>query len=161
MNPSEELEQSYPSVELAHPIAVASYDVALKRLDSIDGRLQTILAFVTAISAAVPTIAGARGVTFRSFWFYASASFFLVIVVLGIYARLAGNVLVLNPSMLFDDWLDKPTWEFKKDFISFAGDAFDHNIALVDLKWRHSVTITILFSAQAVCLAAWILGNRP
>jgi hypothetical protein len=36
----EELEKTYPAVELAYPLAVASYDVSLQRLDGMDGRLQ-------------------------------------------------------------------------------------------------------------------------
>jgi hypothetical protein len=58
---SEELNKAtYPGVELAYPLAASSYDVALKRFDAMDGRLQTILAFIVATSAAVPALAAGR-----------------------------------------------------------------------------------------------------
>src|SRR5688572_21643982 len=72
--------ETYPGVELAYPIAVASYDVALRRLDVMDGRLQTLMAFIVAVSAAVPSIAANRGIQFRSYWFYAALISFVLAI---------------------------------------------------------------------------------
>jgi hypothetical protein len=155
----EELEKTYPAVELAYPIAVAAYEVALKRLDGMDGRLQTILAFIVAVSAAVPPVAANRGIHFRSPWFYAALGIFILSVVIGTWARLAGAPKVLNPRKAFNHWLHKSDWEFKKDFIAFAADDFDYNRKLVKLKWLSTVAITLLFACQAVCLAVWVMGS--
>ncbi len=154
------LEQQYPSVELAFPLAIVSYDVAIKRLDTMDGRLQTIMAFVVTVSAAIPSIAGPRGVRFQSIWFYIATAIFIITIAIGTYARLMGTIKVLKPKMLFEHWLHKPAWEFKKDFISFAGDDFEHNVGLVEHKWKCTVAITLLFFFQTVCLAVWVAGNR-
>ncbi|MCK7579882.1 MAG: hypothetical protein MZV65_32095 [Chromatiales bacterium] len=54
----------------------ASYETAAKRLDSIDNRLQTLLAFVAAVSVAVPSIAHARGCRFSPLWFYGAVTLF-------------------------------------------------------------------------------------
>lgn len=153
------LEQLYPSVELAYPIAVASYDVALRRLDAMDGRLQTILAFVVTVSAAIPALASNRGVNFRSCWLYAAIVTFILTIGFGTYARLMGKIKVLKPEMLFNHWLHKPLWEFKKDFVAFAGDDFNHNLALSELKWKFTVAITLLFFLEAIFLAVWVVGS--
>jgi hypothetical protein len=151
------IETEYPSIELAYPIAVASYEVAAKRIDAMDNKLQTMLAFIVTVSVSVPTIANAKGVNFKSVWFYSATLFFAFSIALGIYARLAGNMRVLKPSKLFDGWLaDKPA-EFMKDMIYHAGEDFNANLELVNRRWRYLTTITILFIAEAVCLTVWVL----
>ena len=155
----EELEKKYPRVDLVYPLAVDSYDVALRRLDGMDGRLQTMLAFIVAVSAAVPPVAANRGIHFRSPWFYAAIGIFVFSVALGTWARLARAPKVLNPRKAFTSWLHKPEWEFKKDFIAYAADDFDYNRELVNFKWVCTVVVTVMFSFQAVCLAVWVLDS--
>jgi hypothetical protein len=156
------LEQQFPSVELAYPLAVAAYDSATKRLDSIDGRLQTILAFIVTVSVIVPSIAAGRGVSFQSGWFYAALIVFIVAIGIGIWARLTGDVRLLSPSNLFQEWLSDSEWQFKKDMIYHAGQDFDKNMKLALLKWRCSVAVTLLFVLQAVCQTVWVLSAaRP
>jgi len=158
METANSLEHQYPGVELAYPMAVSSYDTAMKRSDTIDGKLQTILAFVAVVSIAIPSIANARGVSFSSYWFYFGLLFFISIVAIGIYARLVGSIRVISPEMLFEEWLHKPAWEFKKDFIAFAGNDFNHNLQIISYKWKLTTLITIIFFFQVVCLTAWVLG---
>ncbi len=157
----EELEKEFPSVELAYPLAVASYESASKRLDSVDGRLQTILAFIVTVSVAIPSIASGRGIPFQSYWFYASFFFFVSGIGVGIWARLYGNVRLITPTNLFQDWLRDSKWQFQKDMIYHAGQDFDANMKLVNQKWRCSVAVTLLFVLQAVCQTVWVLGSRP
>jgi hypothetical protein len=156
-----ELEKTYPSIDLAYQIAVASYDSMARRLDAVDGRLQTILAFVVSISAAVPTLAGTRGVHFKSGWFYAAAVLFLTSIAVGTVARLAGNLQVLSPHKLYEKWLHLPPIEFKKDGIYHASRDFIANRNLVYRKWLSSVVVTILFALEAMALAVWVLSGRP
>ena len=153
MQTLEELQKTYPRVDLVYPIAVDSYDVALRRLDNIDSRLQTILAFIVTVSAAVPSVAANRGIHFKSWWFYAALAVFGVSIVLGTWARLARAPKVLNPRKALTGWLQKPEWEFKKDFISFAADDFDFNRNLVNVKWVCTVIVTLLFACQAVTIS--------
>ena len=151
--------KTYPGVELAYPIAVASYDIALRRLDVMDGRLQTLMAFIVAVSAAVPSIAVSRGIHFRSYWFYGALISFILAIAIGTYARLSGKIKVLKPEKAFNHWLHKPDWEFKKDFIAYAADDFQANIDSVEFKWQCSVAITVLFSFQTVFLAGWVVAG--
>jgi hypothetical protein len=52
-------------VNLAYDIAVDSYDVLGKRLELIDGRLQTILALFASSTVAVLAIAANRKLDFH------------------------------------------------------------------------------------------------
>ena len=155
----EELETKYPGVEYAYPIAVASYDLALRRLDAIDGRLQTIMAFIVAVSAVVPSVAVPRGIHFRSCAFYAALGVFVVTLTIGTVARLYGKIKVFTPKKAFNHWLHKGQWTFKRDFISVAADDFESNNWLIKFKWWCMVVVSLLFFVQAVCLTVWVTGS--
>lgn len=154
-----DLESKYPSIEFTYPIAVDSYEVATKRLEAADNRLQTLLTFVVTVSAVVPTFADKRGVDFHSGWFYSAIATFGLIVFAGTYARLSGSPIVLSPEFLYEGWLHKEEWEFKKDFIIFASEDFVHNLLIAERKWKYSVLITILFVLEAVLLAVWVFRS--
>jgi len=156
---SEEINKAtYPGVELAYPLAVSSYDVALKRFDAMDGRLQTILAFIVATSAAVPAL-GAGRIHFQSPYFYWAVVCFIIAVIGGTLARVLGKIRVLVPRQAFDHWLHKPDWEFKMDFINQAANDFEINATIIERKWRCSLAITLLFFVQTAFLAAWVLDS--
>jgi hypothetical protein len=152
----ETLEERYPGVNPAYGIAISSYDNLVKRLDAYDGRIQTILAFAASTTAVVPSVANARGLHFRSVWLYLSLAAFALTLFLGTYARLTGTVRLLNPSTLYEKWLHFSEWEFKKNFIYFAGKDFEANKALIEKKWKLSVAVSCLFFLEAVLLVVWV-----
>ncbi len=152
----EELAKQYPGVEVAFDLAVDSYDSVIKRLDIMDGRLQTIMAFAATTTAVVPSVASARGLTFHSKLLYLAVGCFTLELVLGTYARFTGNVRLLNPATLYEKWLEWEPWEFKKNFIYWAGEDFKDNKTLVEKKWMLSVIVSVLFFLEAALLVAWV-----
>jgi len=150
-------DKQFPGVELAYPIAVGSYDVAIKRMDSIDGRLQTILAFVLTASVAFITFAKDKDFRFDSAWFVSGICFLVASIIVGISARLYGAVRLLRPMHLWQTWLTDDEWTFKKDLIHDAAIDFDANMRLANLKWKCSVMIMILFVLEALCLTVWVV----
>lgn len=156
------LKTTYPSADLAYKIAVDSYDVLIKRLDAVDGRIQTLLAFAVSTSAIVPSIGGARGLPFSSPWFAAAAATMAVAVLLGAYARLGGAVRVLDPKPIREGWLHFDEYEFKIYMIGQAAEDFDENHRLLQRKWVLAVIITALFLLEAVALSVWVTAvARP
>lgn len=146
----------YPGVDLAYDIAVASYDSIVKRLDAIDGRLQTMLAFAATTTAVVPTAAKSAGLSFRSYWLYAALAVFAIQLLLGTIGRFFGRVRLLRPEVLFQRWLHKSTWLFKKDMIAWAACDFDDNARLLENRWRLTVAVSVLFFIEAVLLLLWV-----
>lgn len=147
---------AFPSIDLAYPIAVASYDAVSKRLDSLDGRLQSIIAFATVVFVAVVSMANANKISFDSWWFYSAVVVYVVAACIGTFARLYGSAQALDPKLLFNEWLFKQEIEFKKDMIYFAGEAFDHNNTLANGKWQAAVFVSAAFFVQGVCLVFWL-----
>jgi hypothetical protein len=153
----EELEKKYPSVDLAFQLATASQDAVIRRLDSVDGKLQTLLAVAVGITAGIPTIGSARGIPFNSIWFYLAVIAMVAALILSFIARLTGEVKMLNPNELYQKWLHFSEWEFKKNLIRFAGKAFEANNALIYRKWRLTILISLILFLEAVFLTIWVI----
>ena len=155
------LKAQFPSTNLAYEIAVSSYDGMAKRLDAIDGRIQTILAFAATTSALVPSIGAGRGLSFSSPWFVVAMALIFLAILSGAYARLGGKVSVLDPKSLYDGWLHFSEPEFKIYLIEHAAKDFEANNALLTRRWRLAVLITVLFFLEAVLLAVWVVEGHP
>lgn len=157
---AEEEEKDYPGVDLAYDLAVNSYDSIIKRLDIMDGRLQTILAFAATTTAVVPTVANARGLSFRSWWLFLGLGAFVAQLVIGTLGRSFGTVRLLKPEIFYEKWLDKSPWTFKKDLVFWAGKDFNDNAALLRTKWRLTLIVSVLFFVEVIFLLAWVAAAR-
>lgn len=151
------LEQTYPSVELAYPLAVASYEVAQKRGEALDNKLQTLTAFIATTTLALAVLIVPRNLSLRSGWFVAAIIVALLAVVIGLYARFSGYLVTLDISALYNDYLGHSEWEFKKDFIYYAGINFDTNTALINKKGHCASIIAALFIIEAVLVLVWVV----
>lgn len=156
---SDALKATYPSVDLAYAIAVNSYDVLMKRLDSVDGRLQTMLALFASVTAVVPAAAAGKGLSFHSKWFYLAITAMAVAVVVTALARWLGKVELLDPSKLNQDWwLKHSEWEFKNYIIQAATEAFIKNDRLITNKWRCGFAVVCIFFLGTTCLTLWVVS---
>ncbi|MBK8810688.1 MAG: hypothetical protein IPN69_08140 [Acidobacteria bacterium] len=154
------IEQQYPSVELAYPIAVASYESTTRRLDAIDGRLQATLTMVSTVTAAFVTVALTYGTKIWSIWFLFAMTAAAVSIALGLFARDAGKVILLSPAALRDAWLHNPRMVFMVDLIHDAADNFNANIDRLESKWRRLVQMTIAFTFELFFLVVWTAVAR-
>ncbi len=151
---------SKSSIDLAYDIAVDSYEPLVKRLDTMDGRLQTIMGFAATTMALVPSVASQRNLSFRSCWFWAAVVVFLAIIGVGTHARHHGDIIMVDPGKFLDEWLELEPLEFKKFFIEYAGENWYDNNALVAWRWRRSVGISLAFFLQVGLLVIWVADLR-
>jgi hypothetical protein len=149
-------ETKYSGVELAYDLSVDACESIIKRLDVMDGRLQTILAFAATTTAVVPSVANSRGLTFRSNWLYAALGLFTAQLLIGTLARTFGSIKLIRPHVLWERWLEKDPWLFKKDFVFFAKQHFDHNATLLRKRWWLMLLISLLFFIEVLFLVVWI-----
>src|ERR1700730_17320362 len=101
------LQEEFPSIELAYPIAVESYNRAERRFDAWDGRIQTLIVFAASIGLAVPPLIHSQQATFRSAWFISALCLFVLSILIGFAARMYGSIKLLDPNELYEAWLDK------------------------------------------------------
>lgn len=157
---TETLTEEYPSVELAYPFAVSAYEVAQKRLDAVDSKLQTLIAAGVSLSLAVPAIAISKGIRFDSFWFMVATVFFFLAVCVGVYARITGDLRAINPMRVYKHMLHLSHTQFKIDALYWAGEDFEVNRKMIERKARLGTYALIAFFIEAVSVAVWVVQAR-
>lgn len=154
-----QIEKDYPAVELAYPIAIASYENIIKRVDALENRTQNLMAFAATLTVAIPAMTAGRGLTYRSGWFITALILFGLANIVGITSRLKGDIALLSPQRIYQTELHKLDWEFKKDAIYWAGENFAHNNNVILGRNRLVILMSIIFLAEAAVLAVWASGS--
>jgi hypothetical protein len=149
--------REWPGVDQAFELAKDSYDALCQRLDAADARLQTLLTYSASFTLAVPVIVGAinKNATFTSYWFYAAMFLFVVIVIVGTVGLAYGTLRLISPKILYEEWLGYSEWEFKKNFVFWAGVHFEQNRGLVNKKGWTAILLTMLFLGESALLVVW------
>ena len=157
MNSSEE----WPGVDLAFGFVIPSYQWIITRFEAVDSRIQTLQAFIATMTFAFPAIATtlSESIQFRSPWFVAALVVAAIAVVCGVIGRSWGGIVVCSPETLYEKWLGKSEWTFKKDMVYFAGQHFAANTRLINIKGRIVVGMTILFLCETGLLLRWIISS--
>ena len=138
-----------PSVSLAYPLAVQSYDWFSKRLDFLDTRIQGILGLEISLALAAPIAMEALDVEFREWWLVVAVVAFFIGIGLGIYARITGHMAMMSPGIMYNTWIQDKEEDFKRYFIYYAGKHFNQNNEL--LRRRYNLLIaSIIFFVLAV-----------
>ena len=135
---SENLEQQFPSVNLAYDLAVRSDDLSVERADAMDSKIQSLISLSCALTFAIPVAARSLKLDLSSHWFTAIVVVFGLTVIVGIAGRFfirKGNIKCVDPAKLYEDWLHLSEWEFKKDFTYYAAWRFEQNGRLITTRW--------------------------
>ncbi len=152
------MEEQYPSVELAYEFVKPSYDWMLNRIEAINSKIQNLITFATTLTAATPILIKAvfDNVVFDSVLFYLAMVCYVLIAVIGIIA-LRGSVRLINPTILYNKWLDKSPWKFKKDNVYWAGVDFNENKKRVEHKTHRRDIMAFLLLVEVICILVWIV----
>lgn len=149
----------YPGVECAYEFVVPSYGWMLSRLEAAEGRIQGIQTLAATVTFAIPAAAKAlhSGIDFVDGRFILAMVCFAALITTGVVVRVRGRVTLVNPSMLYKDWLHFSEWEFKKNAIFFSGKHFEANKAIIDRKSAAAIGMTALFLVELLFLFGWIV----
>jgi hypothetical protein len=148
----------YPSVGLSYEFVKSSYDVMEKRFESANSRIQNLLTWAVGITAAIPLFATAvfSDSNIKSIWILPMLVFFLALVIVGIFAYRTGGIRLIHPKIIYEDYIQYPEWEFKKQLVYWAGEHFDTNQKCIDLKSRYIDIMTILLGLEMVFALVWV-----
>ena len=157
-------EEKYPSVKLAYQLAIDSYEELRRSRDSIHKFLNSLLSIALSLLLAVPLVGKAFDLTPKSCdkaCLYAVIGVFvfaLAVCLCGLVGRLKYKVPMIDPRKLFKNKLHLSEWEFKKDMIYEAGQAFDSSSSSLENKWRWAIATTVCLILQIVALAFLVSG---
>ena len=154
-------EDQWPGVYQAYDFVVASYDWPMRRLNAVEGRIQTLMMFSVSLGMTGPVLVASlmEKVSFGSVWFVAALAVALANLVVGMVARTSGGIKLMSLQTVCEDWLHHSEWEFKQLSVYWAGRHFEHNTNVVNKKGRVVLWMTGAFLAEAALMLAWGLGE--
>ena len=155
---SKDLSSKYPSVCLAYDLAIKSYDRAVEQADNMDSKIQSLISLSCALTFAIPVVSRSLQIDLNSYWFWVIIIMFVFTVVVGLVGRFLifkGNLRYPDPKKLYKYNLHQPEWEFKKDFIYYAGTSFKWNTSLVNSRWYCAVVMSFLLALEVLVVVIW------
>ena len=151
--------EKFPGVETAYDFIIPSYQLVELRMQAADSRIQGLQAFAATLAVAATVLASGLNddIEFGSPWLWTALAAFVATVFVGATAHVFGNFNLISPNRLFEDWLWREPWQFKKDLLAFAGEDFHKNVSRVNLKGYAAILMTGLFVLETVCLVVWVV----
>lgn len=145
----------WPAVPRAYEFVIPSYQFLVNRFEAADNRLTHSITLASSVLFGIPILARAirPDISLQSPWLIASLAFAVVAALLGIIGRQRGRLRLTSPATLYDTWLHKSDWLFKKDMVYFAGQSFGHNARAIETKGRITAIVNTCV-AVALLLAA-------
>ena len=148
----------YPSVDLAYPLAVQSYDFMVKRIDAMEARIHSTIGLGVSLTFAIPVALKAFDLQYRQGWMVATGVMFLLAILLSIVARLFGTISLVSPTTLYNDWIQYPEDHFKQQFVLRAGEHADANVSLLNTRHKLLCGAIFLFLLEALSFGVAVLG---
>ena len=151
------------TLNLAYEMIVPAYDWSLRRIASVERRIDTLIALIVIVTVAFPVavmaISGDEGIS-TSLLSVTLGSCALALaafaVVFLLFTRRMGFVQYTLPSALTnDEWLSAPVSEFKKDVLEQAGRAIDENRALTNKRSWRTDWMTGVFGVEVLYGIFW------
>lgn len=154
------MSEQYRSLDLAYEYVLPSYDWAVRRSDAVESRIQALLGLITTITlAAVAFVRAIARVDIGDpIWLVLAGLAFIAAVVCGVIGRTTGELQIVSPEALYNEWLDKPPETFRTESIYYAGQNLRSNERLVRKRHRFLTWMIVLFALEVVLLGAWILS---
>jgi hypothetical protein len=152
-------EKTYPSVAQAYSFVVPSYQFMLSRYEAADNRLTALTTAASGFAGLAPAVGKLVGpsVPFNG-WFFVSLGLLVSAAIVGLWARTRGGIALPNPRRIAEKQLHWSVWEFQKNAIIHAGEAFDQNAAIVRRKGNYAVCVMALIALGLVAFSAWLVA---
>lgn len=146
------------ALERSYQIAIRSYDVVINRISVMDGRILSLLALSSAITAAIPILVRNSFLIKNTCFMVLLAVIFLATVLTGFYGLVwlkRGSMTDLDPRVFHRDYLDKEDEQFMKEVIKYAGQHYERNVKLLEAKWECSRNLTGLIVLETILILVW------
>jgi hypothetical protein len=156
---NQNLEKTFPSVGLIYPIAIASYDNAVKRYDAVESRIQSVIISILQTTAFIFTIGISLKKDPASILLALGAIFGFVSICTGLYSKAIGEIYTLTSkdSETLKTQLKLSELEFKNQVIKHSHKHFTQNNNLISEKQNLMIGMLAFFTLEIMCLVFWLL----
>jgi hypothetical protein len=151
-------QSAWPGVNRAYDFVLPSYQLLMARFEAADGRIQSMLTFAATITLGIPVFGKSinPGLSLASPWLWLAVVTFGCIAVIGVVGRAQGSLRLVDPGVLYEKWLHRSEWTFRKDMIHFAGQDFKDNADAIRHKGNCAVAMAALFIVMVFLFMGWL-----
>jgi hypothetical protein len=151
------------TLNLAYEMIVPAYDWSLRRIASVERRIDRLIALIVTVTVAFPVavmvISRDEGILTSSLPLtLASCALGLAAFAVSIliYTRQMGHVQYTLPSAVTqEEWLSAPAQEFRQGILEQAGKAIDENRSLTNRRSYLADWMTGVFGMEVLLGLAW------
>lgn len=151
------------TLNLAYEMIVPAYDWSLRRIASVEKRIDRLIALIVVVTIVFPVAVMALSrneAISTSLLSIALGSCALALATFAVafllYTRRMGFVQYTLPSALTsDEWLSAPVSEFKRDVLEQAGRAIEGNRALTNERSWRTDWMTGVFGVEVLYGIFW------
>ena len=150
------------SINGSYDFVPQSYDLASRRLDSIERRINnSLIFFVTAtfaIGGALLAVAPEpENIVFRHHYFVLAVAMFVIAVLMGILSNLDDDRLAfINPQILYEENRSDTTLEFRKKIVEASGQHFATNRSTITKKRNFLMGMNLVFVLELLFGYLWL-----
>lgn len=154
-----DIENQYPSVDLAYENIQSSYKVMLERFEAANVRIGNLIAWGAGLASILPIFAkfifGDKG--FNTLWLLPLVLSFSSLVIIGIIAYRTGGIKLIHPKNIYEDYMQYPQREYKKWMVYWAGEHFKTNQEFINTKSCYIDIMTVLLGLEVISLILWAI----
>jgi hypothetical protein len=152
-------ENQWPAVETAYDFVVPSYQLLVSRFEAADTRLTSLLTLVATFALGAPVFAKnvRESLAFDSSWFIFAMLCAVLAIACGVWGRMYGSLILVDPGVLYRESLHESQWEFKKNAIVYAGQHFQRNATTIEFKGLLSDGVVMFFILEMACFIVWFV----
>lgn len=158
-NGESDLEREFPSLGLAYELVGQSYDIPMRRLEIIEGRIGNLITIIMALPVTLVTATKGLDISvdYLSPWFLLGSLVALLAAGIGLVVKNRGSITVISPpTILSDGYLKRPPAQFKNDIFWYACEHWTGNVALVTRKANVLDLMTLAFVVEVVAFLLWM-----
>jgi hypothetical protein len=158
MSEQQDNQERWPGVDRAYDFVLPSYQLLVARFEAADNRIQSVLTFAATVALGIPVFGKAvrPALSLESRWLWAALAIFAGIAIIGVAGRARGSLRLVNPGLLYEKWLDRSEWVFRKDMVFFAGQDFAANSDAIRRKGNCALVMASLFIVMAFMFLGWL-----
>ena len=142
---------STDTMELIYELSMKSYDLAERRFEAMNGRIQGLMSLAIALLVTVPVLAEALDFDLHFLWHGLAGVVLLVAMVLGFRILLTRKLDAVSPRDLYKNFRHFPREQYMGEMILHAGESLEINGETIRYKRQGAASMSILLALCAVC----------
>lgn len=146
----------WPSMKLAYEFVIPSYDILERRLQAVEGRIQSLLTLGLSVTLGAAAIVGAINQRVEIDWpFGVAIAFLIAIIGAGAHARRMGGFHAFNLDAMWNYGVASPEWDFQREALDSARRDLAVHVRAFQRKNNALTFMMVMLAGEIAFLTVW------